>query len=91
MENRARIVIKNWLADKINEKLREFKWVLVRKCKEEDMLDPNCDYSIFPTCPIIKETDKAIFVEIEAATYDDDYKEFRTWIPKSAIVDRVNF
>ena len=74
------IKIKEWKVNQINEECHKYHMTLVRHDNNDG------SYSLDLTEAIIKETEKAIYVSVQAATYSDNYRDFRTWIPKSCIV-----
>ena len=74
------IRIKGWKADQIIEEAHKYHMAIDRHTHEDGTVD------LTQTSPTIKETEKAIYIEISAATYGDCPKDFRTWIPKSCII-----
>ena len=75
----ATILVKEWKAEQINEECHKFHWVLVRTDRHDGT------YALNLTAPIIRETEKAVYVSVEACTYGESYREFKCWIPKSCI------
>ena len=77
---RATIRVKEWKVDQINNECHKYNWGVC----QADNNDGTCN--LYLTEPILKETEKAIYVSVEAHTYGESYREFKTWIPKSCIV-----
>lgn len=70
--------IKDWKMNQINEEAHRYNWTLVRKDNNDGTYEVN-------VVEQLRETEKAVFVKLEVATYNDDYREFKSWIPKSCI------
>lgn len=76
----ANIKVKEWKVNQINDECGKFHMVICRKNNEDGTWTLHLDQ------PVLKETEKAVYVSLDAMTYGDNLKSFRTWIPKSCIV-----
>lgn len=79
--------VKEWAFDKVNDECHNYNLLLIGEYEDRNgtrMLD-HTKLRIFD---IIKETEKAIKVAVEAETYSGQFREWNTWIPKSAIEKR---
>lgn len=74
------IKIKEWKADQIIEEAHKYHLAIERRRNDDGTVE------IYQTAPTLRETEKAIYIEISASTYGDRPHDFRTWIPKSCIV-----
>lgn len=81
------ITVKGWKADQIDAEAKRFNIFCdvnyVNGCAHD--AEGNETYIVREE--IIKETEKAIYVKIESGSVVGSYAGWKTWIPKSAIIN----
>ncbi|MBR3330646.1 MAG: hypothetical protein IKG25_05435 [Mogibacterium sp.] len=76
----ANIKVKNWKVDQIIDEAHKYHLAICRVNNEDGT------YTLHLDQPVLKETEKAVYVSLDAETYGENARSFRTWIPKSCIV-----
>ena len=74
------IKVKEWKVNQINEDAHKYHLTICRHDNEDGT------YTLKLDQPMLKETEKAVYVSLDAETYGENARSFRTWIPKSCIV-----
>lgn len=84
------IKVKAWKVEQIIEEARKYH-LGIRRCGidtqgNEEYINPVA-FKLEQTAPTIKETEKAVYVQIGAVTTGENWRDFKVWIPKSCIMD----
>ena len=80
------MLVKGWKVDQIAEETLKYNWSLVRDhyYNNSEKYEDDAKLDVLET---IKETEKAIYVVVRCVTVGSEMdREFKTWIPKSAII-----
>lgn len=76
-----KITVKEWIASQKIEEAHRYHLSLCRQNNEDGTVTFDLEE------PVLKETDKAIYVAIKTETYSETYHApMRFWIPKSQVI-----
>ena len=78
---KSTIKVKEWFGEKINEEAKGFHLYLIGEYKNGMM-----DHSQLRVEEVLRETEKAFQVALDAETANGDVRVWKCWIPKSVIV-----
>lgn len=82
------ISVREWFWDKLNETMKNYKCLIEPEYIEtETEIGRVADHTKLRIADFLGETENAYKVVVEAETFGGNYKEWITWIPKSAIID----
>lgn len=74
------ITVKEWFFDKVNEEAKKYNvWL----CGE--YTDGMLNHTKMRVDEVLRETEKAYYVALDAETSNGHVKTWNTWIPKSVI------
>lgn len=80
------MLVKGWKVEQIAQETLKYNWTLVRDYfyNNKEVMEKNAKLDVIET---IKESEKAIYVIVRCLTVGSEMdREFKTWIPKSAII-----
>lgn len=78
--------IKVWFYNKISEQAKKYNMFINYECNSEfgiAIMDGN-EY-VTVSGSLLKETEKAVYMELFTGLFGGSEKNFKTWIPKSVI------
>ena len=85
MESKKIITVKEWFFDKVYEEMRKYSWYPVFEYVNVNGINM-ADHTKIHLENVLRETEKAFYIEIDAESMDGHPRAFKTWIPKSVIV-----
>ena len=84
MEGKTTIKVKEWFFDKVYEEAKKYHIYLNGKYKVVNGVEI-LDHTTLRVDEVLKETEKAVQVVLDAETESGSYYSWKTWIPKSVI------
>lgn len=84
MESKTTIKVKEWFFNKVYEEAKKYHIYLKGEYKFVNNVEM-LDHTILRVDEVIKESEKAIQVVLDAETENGSYHPWKTWIPKSVI------
>ena len=84
MEGKTTIKVKEWFFDKLYEEAMKYHIYLNVEYKVVNGIEM-LDHTTLRVDEVLKETEKAVQVVLDAETESGSYHSWKTWIPKSVI------
>ena len=84
MEGKTTIKVKEWFFDKVYEEAKKYHIYLNGEYKVVNGIEM-LDHITLRVDEVLKETEKAVQVVLDAETESGSYHSWKTWIPKSVI------
>ena len=84
MEGKTTIKVKEWFFDKVYEEAKKYHIYLNGEYKDVNGIEM-LDHTTLRVDEVLKETEKAVQVVLDAETESGSYHSWKTWIPKSVI------
>lgn len=84
MESKTTIKVKEWFFNKVYEEAKRYHIYLKGEYKFVNNVEM-LDHTILRVDEVLKETEKAVQVVLDAETESGSYHSWKTWIPKSVI------
>lgn len=84
MKGKTTIKVKEWFFDKVYEDAKKYHIYLCGEYTIENDIRM-LDHTTLRVDDVIKETEKAVQVVLDAETESGSYHSWKTWIPKSVI------
>lgn len=84
MESKTTIKVKEWFFNKVYEEAKKYHIYLKGEYKFVNNVEM-LDHTILRVDEVLKETEKAVQVVLDAETESGSYHPWKTWIPKSVI------
>lgn len=84
MESKTTIKVKEWFFNKVYEEAKKYHIYLKGEYKFVNNVEM-LDHTILRVDEVLKETEKAVQVVLDAETESGSYHSWKTWIPKSVI------
>ena len=84
MEGKTTIKVKEWFFDKVYEEATKYHIYLNVEYKVVNGIEM-LDHTTLRVDEVLKETEKAVQVVLDAETKSGSYHSWKTWIPKSVI------
>ena len=84
MEGKTTIKVKEWFFDKVYEEAKKYHIYLNGGYKVVNGIEM-LDHTTLRVDEVLKETEKAVQVVLDAETESGSYHSWKTWIPKSVI------
>lgn len=84
MESKTTIKVKEWFFNKVYEEAKKYHIYLKGEYKFVNNVEM-LDHTILRVDEVLKETEKAVQVVLDAETESGSYHSWKTWVPKSVI------
>ena len=84
MEGKTTIKVKEWFFNKVYEEAKKYHIYLNGECKVVNGIEM-LGHTTLRVDEVLKETEKAVQVVLDAETESGSYHSWKTWIPKSVI------
>ena len=84
MEGKTTIKVKEWFFGKVYEEAKKYHIYLNGEYKVVNDIEM-LDHTTLRVDEVLKETEKAVQVVLDAETESGSYHSWKTWIPKSVI------